>query len=619
MTRILCITKEQLRAVLTASNWSVFSFDTETYDVNKGVGAQTTGMTSWWNQKPHIVTFTNNEYSVLVDLTKDWSMTEELQTLFNKAVFIIAHNITYDAKALKKIDVDCFSAEWYDTMVAEHLLHEEKRLGLKELAREYFAAETISYKEAIKHGPSSEEFYNYAWFDSELTMRLFNIQKERLKEQGLTTLMRELEGPFLKVIAEMEMNGFAVDRERVEETLRRIEEDLPELELKALVALQVPHEFQASLFGDMKVVTDFNINSSHQLSNKLLSFGVPLKDKTPTGKYKIDGPALTKVKDKHQAIPLLLQYKKVHKLHSAFFKPLLKQIDPDGRVRPYFNNTGTVTGRLSCSGPNLQQLSGKKKDPYGLRSCFVAPTGKKLVVIDYAGQELRILAHISRDNNMVEAFRQGKDLHLAMANQFFKLGIPEEEMISKNPVSKKHAEKYKAERDKAKIINFGIAYGKGPQGFAADFNLPLEEAEGILNLYFKAAPKVKEAIENTKSLVQRQGYVASITGRRRRFQKINKEYYPNSAYRQAFNFLIQGFASDMLRMASIKTRKLSQQYPEWDLRVVATVHDENVYEVKEEYCGEAATEIKRCFENILEGFLVPIVAEVKIGDSYEAK
>jgi DNA polymerase I-like protein with 3'-5' exonuclease and polymerase domains len=269
----------------------------------------------------------------------------------------------------------------------------------------------------------------------------------------------------------------------------------------------------------------------------------------------------------------------------------------------------------NCNSPNLQQLPRPDKDPYDTRSVFIVPEGKTMITCDYSGQELRVLTEITKEAVLIDTFNKGKDMHLSTANDFFDLGIPEEALYEGSPLHDEYKNRYKTERTQAKIINFGMAYGKGAFGFSKDFNIPEEEAQKILDKYFAALPGVKESIDRCHAMVRSHGYVTTMTGRRRRFQKNCMGYYPNGAYRQSFNFLIQGFSADMIRMAMIKVRQLGKEHPEWGLRTIACVHDEIVVEVKKEYTTDASQLIKHAMETAVE-FCIPIIADVNNGDNY---
>jgi DNA polymerase-1 len=413
----------------------------------------------------------------------------------------------------------------------------------------------------------------------------------------------------------MEINGMLVNPDMI-----RLKREAVQNEVKRLYQ---------DLFRLSGVQEDFNFNSSKQLGELLFTkMNLPILETTPAGKPSTGTAILEKLAKTNDFCKILMQYKEYQKILTSYLgedSQILKNIDPDGRVRPNFLDFGTVTGRLSCQSPNLQQLpkSQDTKPELDIRECFIVPEGKKMITCDYSGQELRVLAEITKDESLIDTFKKGKDMHLSTANDFFNLGIPEEALYETNPKFEEYKKKYKTFRNQAKTINFGIAYGKGAYGFSQDFGSTEEEAQGILDKYFASKPKVKESIERCYNQVRTQGYVTSMTGRRRRFKqemsRYGKMYYSNSSLRQSFNFLIQGFSADMIRMALNGVQKLIKEHPEYDLKIIATVHDEGVFEVKQEFTDVVAQQVKIIFKNTVK-FCVPIESETGVGDNYsEAK
>lgn len=245
-----------------------------------------------------------------------------------------------------------------------------------------------------------------------------------------------------------------------------------------------------------------------------------------------------------------------------------------------------------------------------LRSFFIAPKGKVLLAADYSGQEVRILAHITQDPTLIEAFAKNQDPHLAVANKFFDLGIPEKCLSTLHPEYEEYKTKYKKERYDSKTINFSIAYGKSAYGFAADWGVSVSEAEKFIDSYFERFPKIKAAIERCNELVYKQKAIRNIMGRIRRF-----DYVDNRVLRQSFNFLIQGAAADMVKKAAGDTYKLCQLHPEWDCKFILAVHDELVYEINDEYKDIALAEIKYTMEHAIE-LCVPMIVDINYGLNY---
>ncbi len=611
MKRQVLTTIEEVREFFKDFNTDLFAFDTETtaleYDKLLIRGAS----------------FCDGNKACYVDLEQPLEFGKyiltirDLEPIFKKAKMIVGHNLVFDLKVLYKGSIIIpEGTQLYCTMVADHLLDENRSHALKSLAKELLGKEVVTYAEASR--ASHDVFQQYAIDDAVYTWELMQWQRPKLIEMDLVPLFTEVEMQFQRVLLDIEVNGVLVDWEQVSKTTKLLVGEIEKLQVEMLEMVDAPYEMQMDLFGNSRIITEVNLNSSQQLANilfKLLEL-TPV-EYTPSGAISVGGRTIKALKDKHPFVALLEKYKVAQKLLNAFFTPMPVYRDSDDRIRPHFNDCGTKTGRLSCSKPNLQQLPKVNKAfPIDTRSCFIVPEGKTMLTCDYSGQELRVLTQLTREPVLIDTFNKGKDMHLSTANDFFELGIIEEELFSTHPKCKEHKEKYYNERNKAKVINFGMAYGKGAYGFAKDFNISEDEAQKILDKYFAALPKVKEAIDSCHKSVRDNGFVVSMAMRRRRFKpKEGTNFYPNAAFRQSFNFLIQGFSADMIRKAMIEVRKLGRSNPEWRLKTIATVHDESVYEVKTEYVEEASKAIKEAFEKAV-SFCIPVVADVGIGANY---
>ncbi len=584
----------------------IYAFDTETTSLDY-LEMEIEGFSISDGKQSCYVDLVNNEYKE--------SILANFSTFIRTSKVLMAHNMKFDMKVLKSVGIDIpEDVKLYDTMIADHLINETRRHGLKSLAKELLGEEEImTYEEARSFGPSSKEFVDYATKDAEWTYRLAVMQIPLLQEQGLKDLFWKVEMPFVRVNCEMELNGMKIDVPKLKTIARDLENQI--------------HIMDKELRTLAGVDKTFNFNSSKQLIELLFTkLKLPILGKTKSGKPSTGAAVIEKLKHKSPVVMKLEQYKIVKKLYTAYFADdaqILSNLKSDGRVHPNFNNCGTKTGRLSCSQPNLQQLPKPKKAmPIDTRQCFVASEGNKMFTCDFSGQELRVLAELSKDETLIDVFEKGGDLHLTTANGSFNLGIPKEALFSSHPDYKMYKEKFDKDRSRAKPINFGIAYGMSSMALKDQIKSTVEEAQEAIDGYFNAYPRVKDAMDACHALVDKQGYVTSFTGRRRRFQKIeryDKKFYPSGAYRQSFNFLIQGYSADMMRIALINTRKLFQDNPKWGAMIVGTIHDEAICECKEEYVNEASKGIKEVFESCVK-LVVPVVSDIGIGDSYsEAK
>ena len=535
---------------------------------------------------------TNAVYFDLLNNPEQKHLLMAFQDIINTAQLLIFHNAAFDIKVLTKFGIK-IPDNIFCTMTAAHLIDENNSCGLKECAQRYLniAPEDIyTFNEAKNSGFQSSIFYRYALNDVIWTHKLWQLFTNQIAMQGLNTVFYSIEMPFQFVLAELEMNGILVNKNRISEIVQQIEPKLAELKKQLLETANI------------------NFNSSKQLISVIKKLGLTLTVKTDKGNLACDVHVLKSLQGKHPFIDLLLEYRNLRDLCNKFLTPLPSYINSDGRIRTEFGNI-LVTGRLCSSNPNLQQLP--KRDKFNLRSCFVAPQRKKLITVDFAGQELRVLACESQDPTMLEAFKGGQDLHLVTANKFFDLKIPEECLFTGHPDYEIYKEKFKKERDKAKTINFGISYGKTPQGFASDWNISFAEAATFVENYFKAFPKVQEAIENCKWCVKKYGFSTTFAGRKRHLKE-----HTNRAFRQAFNFIIQGTSADQMKSAANAVLRLFKKNPEWNAKIVLSVHDELVFEINEQCVAEAKPRIKIVMEGAFPLVDIPVEVEIKVGNDY---
>jgi len=584
-------------------NKNCFSFDTETNGLN------------YYTMEMESIQFCDGKKCCFIE--HPYTFSSIIHELFINSKLLIAHNIPFDLKVIKKcLKIELpESVELYDTMVAQHLLNENGPKALKTLAKTLLGKEVISYEEAKKIG--GDTFIEYGMNDAIWTWELAQYQRPLLESEGLVPLMREIEMPFQRCMLDMATNGVLINIDKLAKFTIDTKQAIEDLRVKMLDNLGEKYEFQVNLFGESNIISPINFNSSITLCSILFTkLKLPIIEETPSGKPSVGKRTIEELSSKSSFVNLLAKYKKACKLYSSFLLPLPEFIDGDGRVRPDFKDTGTKTGRLSCSKPNLQQLARPMEGLPNFREVFIVPKGKKMIACDYSGQELRVLTQLTRSDSLIETFIKGKDLHLSTANDFFELEIPEEALYTDNKDFKKYKEMYYESRTKAKIINFGMAYGKGAYGFSKDFNITEAEAQHILDKYFGALPKVKQAIDNCHAEISKKGYTKSMTNRRRRFFKNEQGYYPNSAFRQAFNFQIQGTSADMMRKALIEVRKYSLRHTHFNIKLLYTVHDEGVWECDEEYAERVALKIKSIFEEDVAKFVIPIKADVEVGNNY---
>ena len=531
---------------------------------------------------------------------------------------LIAHNWLFDAKVFYKYGIDLLSIKRFDTMIAHHLLDENSKHGLKYLTKTILEREVSDYDETLSH--YDHKFYEYALDDSLNTWLLYKDLLPKIFNQKLEYLMFKVEMPFQNVLLEMLIEGVEIDTTLLDAQKSVLKQEIFTLNKLLLDELDERYSLQMSLGESEPVlVSNINFNSPKQLIEIFEKLNIPITEKTPTGNPSVGVKTISK-NIQHPFVNILNKYKIASKLYNGFVSEdgqIYKNLEKDGKVRPSFRDTGTKTGRLSCNSPNLQQLPKPKEyAPVNVREVFKAPEGYKMFSCDYSGQEVAVMAQQSKDPTLVKSLNNGYDMHLAVANTFYNLGIPEEALSKKHTDYEEYKRKYNKERSQAKTITFGLAYGKGAYGFSKDFGVSEEEAQQMVDDYFAGMSKLKEAISKAHEEVEAKGTVTSMAGRKRHFD-IEKDnpYALERAKRQSFNFLIQGFSADMIRGAAINVYKRNTN-KEWGLKAVMTVHDEIVYICKEEYIDEATRMVKKAFEDVCKRFVVPVNADIEVGNNY---
>lgn len=598
----LCYLKtfEEVNSWIGGKGLSILAFDTETDGLRYG--------------SPIVgISFCNGIDACYINLWENPDQKSILEMMWSAmcyAKLIIGHNISYDMKVLKFYGYGLDGVDLYDTMVAAHLLNENAKCGLKDLMKRKLKwTDVKEWKEVAPIGYDSKEFQEYGIKDAIATWELYEMTKPLLTKGGFDNLFYNIEMPFQRVIVDLEANGIGVDQDYLEDLDDTLAAEKIILEEKCILSLGMEMLREKNLFGFETVSPPINLNSSKQLidiiQNKLK---IKLPYTTKKGNPSTKSECLRAVKGKHPFIDLLLQYRKVEKLHNTFVEPLWGHIYPDGRVRPSFNDCIARTGRLSSSNPNAQQLpSLKKKDVYGVRKIFRAKEGYVFIQGDWSGQELRGCAHVSGDQNMIQAFLLDKDLHLATANEWLKLGILDECLYKTHPGYKKIAEQFEKERDKGKNgVNFPIVYGTTAKGISLRQGIDEELAQAGIEAFFTLYPGVKNAVKKCKKDLFEHNYVVTMLGRKRRLFNLN-----DKAIRQAFNFLIQGFFADVLRIAMNNIRQLFIDNPAWEAELVLTVHDSITAEVKLEFAETCSKEMQRVMESSYK-LSIPLPADMSI-------
>ncbi len=452
----------------------------------------------------------------------------------NPEILKVGQNIKYDYEVLIKYGVE-IQGKMFDTMIAHYLIQPELYHNMDYLAEVYLHYQTIHIEDLI--GPKGKaqktmrdlapaEVYEYAAEDADITLRLKNVLEPKLKEAGCEDLFWNIEMPLVPVLAHMEMEGVRIDTDTLKETSKSLTNRLTEIE---------HHIYE--LAGE-----SFNIGSPRQVGEIL--FGkmkiVDKPKKTKTGQYVTSEEVLQQLRSKSPIIDEILNHRGLKKLLGTYVDALPKLINPrTGHIHASFNQTVTATGRLSSSDPNLQNIPVRDDDGKEIRRCFIPEPGCLFFSADYSQIELRIMAHLSEDSNMVEAFREGSDIHAATAAKIWHVNT---------------AQVSDAQRKKAKTANFGIIYGITTYGLAQRMNIDNKEAKQIIEDYFRTFPGVKAYMEKSKEMAREKGYAETVFHRRRYLPDINSHNATvrGFAERNAINAPIQGSEADIIKVAMVR-------------------------------------------------------------------
>ena len=477
------------------------------------------------------------------------------EVLENEKTCKIGQNIKYDMLVLSNYGVEV-RGPLFDTMVAHYVLQPELRHNMDYLAEIYLHYKTIPIEELIgakgkKQGNMRdlppEKVYEYACEDADITLKLKHVLEKELKEQGVEKLFYDIEMPLVPVLAYMEKNGVCINLETLKESSQHFTARMKQIE-----------EEVHQLAG-----TPFNIASPKQVGEILFDRLkiVEKAKKTKTGQYVTSEEVLESLRNKHEIVGKILEHRGLKKLLSTYIDALPQLINPQtGKIHTSFNQTVTATGRLSSSNPNLQNIPIRNEDGKEIRKAFIPEEGCLFLSADYSQIELRIMAHLSGDQNMIEAFREGNDIHAATAAKVFKTPI---ENVSRE------------QRSKAKTANFGIIYGISVFGLAERMNVPRSEAKELIEGYFQTYPRIKSYMDESIERAREKGYIETIFGRKRFLPDIHSHNAVVRGYaeRNAINAPIQGSAADIIKVAMAK---IYQRFKTEEIRskMILQVHDE---------------------------------------------
>lgn len=518
-----------------------------------------------------------------------------LNELIASNVLFIGHNLKFDLAILEKFGLN-FGDNIFDTMVAAWMINPERnRYSLDSLAVEYLSRTMQPITELIGTRKSSQVSFcsvelrdavQYSCDDVDVTLKLFKKFYE-IVESEHKKVFYDIEMKLIKVLIRMERDGVLIDS--------------PFLKSMSHVYAGRMQEIEEKIYK--KIGFTFNLNSPKQLSEVLFEkLGIKSKKKTKTGGLSTNEEVLESIAQTNEIAAHILEYRKVMKLKSVYIDGLPAMIHPkDKRIHASFNQTGTSTGRLSSSNPNLQNIPIKSIEGKEIRKAFVAPEGYEILAFDYSQIELRVMAFVSRDANLMQAYNENVDIHRITASKI---------------TSKPFEEIDESDRRLAKIVNFGILYGMQAFGVSRSTGLSVREAAEIIDKYLRQFPKVKEFMDNTREEAKRRGYTQTFMGRKRflfGINSLNRQVRENSL-RAAISSPVQGSAADIIKYSMIEIDKFLNSN-KLKTKMVMQIHDELVFELCKDEKNFVIENVKKIMENIA-GFDVPLVANYKSGGNW---
>ena len=515
--------------------------------------------------------------------------------LENPAIQKVGQNFKYDLTIFARNGIDVQGVA-FDTMLESYVLNSTGRHNMDDLAKRYLGHQTISFEEIAGKGKNQltfnqiplEQAAEYAAEDADVTMKLQQVLWEKLsKEPTLEKLFKEMELPLLGVLSRMERRGVLIDSDALFLQSNEIANRLSELEEQAYVLAGQP----------------FNLASTKQLQEILFDkLGLPVIQKTPKGAPSTNEEVLEELAFSHELPKVLVEHRGLSKLKSTYTDKLPQMVNPQtGRVHTSYHQAVTATGRLSSSDPNLQNIPIRNEEGRRIRQAFIAREGFTVVAADYSQIELRIMAHLSQDQGLINAFTQGKDIHRSTAAEIF--GVALDEVTSE-------------QRRNAKAINFGLIYGMSAFGLSRQLGIGRADAQSYMDLYFKRYPGVQTFMHDIREKAKAQGYVETLFGRRLYLPDINSSngMRRKAAERVAINAPMQGTAADIIKRAMIQLDQKLQNDP--DIAMIMQVHDELVFEVRSEKVAFYSELIKTQMESAAD-LVVPLIVDVGQGNNWD--
>ncbi|MEZ8105146.1 DNA polymerase I [Vibrio clamense] len=531
-------------------------------------------------------------------LDRDWVLAQLKPILEDDAQAKVGQNLKYDASVLARYGIDMKGIK-HDTMLASYVYnsvggkHDMDSLALRFLQHSCISFEQIAgkgKKQLTFNQIDLEQASPYAAEDADVTLRLHNrLMKHIEADEKLKSVYEDIEMPLVPVMSRIERTGVFIDDMLLGAQSQEIAARLDELEQKAYEVAE----------------QEFNLSSPKQLQAILFEkMGLPVVKKTPSGAPSTNEEVLQELALDYPLPKLILEYRGLAKLKSTYTDKLPKMINGEtGRVHTSYHQAVTATGRLSSTDPNLQNIPIRNEEGRRIRQAFVAPHGWKILAVDYSQIELRIMAHLSGDKALLEAFQQGKDIHAATAAEI--IGVSIDEVTTE-------------QRRRAKAVNFGLIYGMSAFGLAKQLGIPRGEAQHYMDMYFERYPSVMQYMEDTRSKASEQGFVETLFGRQLHLPEIKSRngMRRKAAERAAINAPMQGTAADIIKKAMLLVDEWIQAEGDGRVKLLMQVHDELVFEVQESALGEIESKVQQLMEAAA-NLDVPLVAESGHGDNWD--
>ena len=591
-------TKKELDQLIEAIRKNPYvSFDTETTSLDY-MQAQLVGISiALEPNEAFYIPINHNYEGVGKQLDEDVVLDALRPFLESENIPKIGHNLKYDRHILHNVGIE-LKGKLLDTMLYSYVNNSTiTRHNLDAVSKRYLNINPTSYEEVAGKGAKQISFSEvsidvaseYASEDSDIALKLYHhIEPLVKKEKRLANLYTEVEGPLIYTLGDIERNGVLIDSEKLNQQSKKLEAKILELESKV----------------QKNAGEDFNLGSPKQLQEILYGkLGLPVIKKTPKGQPSTSEAVLQELSMDFPIVKDILSYRAISKLKSTYTDKLPKMVNLDtGRVHTSYHQAVTATGRLSSSDPNLQNIPIRSEEGRRIREAFIAPDDYKILAADYSQIELRIMAHLSKDDGLLDAFAKGQDIHKATAAEIFSSAIDD---VTPN------------QRRSAKAINFGLIYGMSAFGLSKQLQITRAEAQSYIEQYFDRYPKVKDYMEETKLSAKQMGYVETVFGRRLYLADIDSSNYQRRQYaeRSAINAPMQGTAADLIKMAmtDLHQRIIAQSF---DAKIIMQVHDELVIEVHQSQADELSGITLETMSNIAE-LDVDLKVDADLGSNWD--